>query len=129
MSMQHFSRRNRIDLELQGMGKIGLERKLQRSHDRIGQFFVRWSIEHDGTGRFSEKIEKPFGHIFIQRSQHRQQVILTALLEKGLQCIDGRIGVAVIVPARVDEMDQISGQGIGTRPTLHGNAPALTNRG
>src|SRR6476661_7636864 len=45
--------------------------------------------------------------------------MLASLLEEGLQRVDRRIGIPVVMPARIDEMNQISCQRIGPRPTLH----------
>ena len=70
MSMQEIRRRNRVDLELERMGQIGLKRKLQGRHDGIGQFFIGRPIENHGTGGLREQVKEPFRHVLIQRRQH-----------------------------------------------------------
>jgi hypothetical protein len=101
------------------VGEVGLKRKLQRSHYRVGEFFIGCRVEHHGTGRLGHQIEQPFRHVLIERREHRQQIFFTPLLEERLERIDRRISVTMVVATGIDQMNQISGQGIGTRPTLH----------
>jgi hypothetical protein len=70
MPMQQIRRRNRVDLQLEWMGQICLERKFQCRHNGIGQFVIGRPVYEHRAGCLREKIKEPFRHVLVQRRQH-----------------------------------------------------------
>ena len=110
-----------IDLQLERLAEVGLERQLERRHDRIGRLFISLPFDHHGAGGFGHQVEQPFRHFLVERRQHGEQLLLPALLQEGLQRINRRIRIPMVMTAGVDEMDQIARQRIGPTPIKHEN--------
>lgn len=107
MTMEEIRGRHRIDLQPKRLSQIGLKRQLQGRHQGIGVLFLVRPIHDDGTGGFRDQIEHPFRHFLVERGEDRQQVLLPSLLNEGLQRIDRRIRVTVVMASRIDQMNQI----------------------
>ena len=110
MSVQQICRRHRINFQAERLPQIRLQRQLQRRHHRIGALVFVRTIHDDGTRSFRHQVEHPFRHLFVECGQDRQQVLLPPLLDEGLQRIDRRIRIPMVVTTGIDEMDQISRQ-------------------
>jgi hypothetical protein len=119
---QQVGRGQGVDLQVERRAHIGLERQLERAQDRVARLVVGTLAHRNRAGRLGQQVEQPFGHFLVQRRQDREHVLLAVLFQQRLQGVDGRIGIAMIVPAGIDEMDQIAGQGIGAIPARHGHS-------
>ena len=116
VAMQQIRRRNRIDFQFERCREIGLQGKRQRPHHRIGRFLIIRAAHEQRAAGLGDKVEQPLGHFLVKRGKHRQQIVLASLFEKGLERIDGIIGVAMVMATGVDEVDEITREGIRTRP-------------
>jgi hypothetical protein len=112
MSMQQICRRDGVDLQSKRLPQVGLERQLQRGHQGIGALVVIRPIHDDGARGLRHQIKHPLRHLLIERRQDGQQILLTSLLDKGLQGIDCGIRVPMVMATGVDQMNQIPRQRI-----------------
>src|SRR5207249_8629221 len=66
-----------------------------------------------------QQIEQPLRHILIQSGQHRQDLVLSVLLNQFRQGVERRVGVPMVMAPGVDQMDQIPRQRVRPVPVLH----------